>query len=51
MLSQEYFKQILCGFSHADHCYKLLLDLAVQGLTATVKASAPGGRKDAKLTV
>jgi len=29
----------------------LLIDLAVQGLTATVQASAPGGRKDAKLTV
>ncbi|CAM6037011.1 unnamed protein product [Sphagnum compactum] len=28
----------------------LLIDLAVQGLTATVQASAPGGRKDAKLT-
>ncbi|KAH9551715.1 hypothetical protein CY35_09G027200 [Sphagnum magellanicum] len=29
----------------------LLIDLAVQGLTATVQASAPGGRKDAKLTL
>lgn len=29
----------------------LLSDLAVQGLTATAQASAPGGRKDAKLTV
>jgi hypothetical protein len=28
-----------------------LSDLAVQGLTATAQASAPGGRKDAKLTV
>ncbi|CAM6009665.1 unnamed protein product [Sphagnum balticum] len=28
----------------------LLIDLAIQGLTATVQASAPGGRKDAKLT-
>ncbi|CAK9237408.1 unnamed protein product [Sphagnum troendelagicum] len=28
----------------------LLSDLAVQGLTVTAQASAPGGRKDAKLT-
>jgi hypothetical protein len=51
MLSQEYFKQILCGFSHADHCYNIAPWLSRPGIDSRCESFCTWGKKGCKLTV